>query len=986
MLPYPVSLQTQKTNLTSNKMGLFNRKKSAEPKKKKALWFRILKWSGISFLILLILAILLPILFKSQIINYIKSEANNNLNATLDFDTDNVELSFLSTFPNFTLSIPNLSLEGKDEFKGLKLADIKNLTVKFNLWSVMGGDQYEIKEIHLDKPKIYVKVTEDGKANYDITIPDSSKKEPEEPSSFKLALKEYTIKDGMFVYDDLYYKTYIKLENIQHKGSGDITSTVYDLLTKTKANGVTLAYDGVKYINEVDLDLDATLGIDMTKDMKFTFKKNKVKMNDLQFHADGAFVMKEEGYLFDNIALSADKNGLKSFLSMIPSEFLSDMNGVKTDGKLDFQGKLNGMYTETSMPGFDFTFNIENGMIQYPGMPSNISNLNLKSQIAMPEGSNMDLLTVKVPTIGASFAGSKINPSSHFNLSNPMTDPNIDTEILANINLAELKNIIPMAEGESYSGRISSDIRFKGRMSKIEKEQYDQVEAGGVFQAEEIVYKSGTDEVPIEVPKMLASLSPQYIDLSEFDVKWGENDMTLTGKVDNYLAYYLKGENLHGSFDMHSSYLNMDAFMSDETATSTSNPDASAPATDSATGAIIVPKNIDFQLNSSIDKVMYDGMEIKNVLGQINVKDGVAELTNLKLQALGGGISLNGKYDTQNEKQPKMAMGFDLSNIDIAQTIKFFPSIEALAPIAKTAQGFVNSNFSMNTDLTSSMLPVYNTLTGGGKMSSNSVYVEGFEPVNKLASTLNMNRLAKQTIENVKMSFAFEDGKVFVKPFTVNMGGIKTDISGSTSFEKDLDYSLGMMLPKKDLPKSAVEAAEKAIGKANSLGLDLAALPNEIPIKVLMTGKVNDPTIKTDLQEQLLALTGNLTDQIKDKLKDEATKVIDSAKQVVDDKINEVKDDLKERRDKLLADAQVQADKVKAEGKKAADKIRTEADKAYEDALAQAKNPLEKKVIEKTASAAKKKAYDKADLVEKEANDKADKIMLEAQEKANKLE
>jgi hypothetical protein len=967
-------------------MGFFNRKKSAEPKQKKALWFRILKWSGISFLFLIIIAILLPILFKSQIVNYIKAEANKNLNATLDFDTDDVELSFLSTFPNFTLSVPNLSLEGKDEFKGLKLADIKKLTVKFNLWSVMGGDQYEVKEIHLDQPKIYVKVTEDGKANYDIAIPDSTKKEPEEPSTFKLALKKYTIKDGMFVYDDLYYKTYMKLEDIQHKGSGDITASVYDLITKTTAKGVTLAYDGTKYINEVDLDLDATLGIDMTKDMKFTFKKNKIKMNDLQFHADGAFVMKEEGYLFDKIALSADKNGLKSFLSMIPSEYLSDMSGVKTDGKMDFHGSVNGMYTETVMPGFDFTFNIENGMIQYPGMPSNISNLNVKSQISMPEGSNMDLLTIKIPTVGANFAGSKIEQSSHFNLSNPMTDPNIDTKILANINLAELEKVIPMAEGESYAGKISSDIYFKGRMSKIENENYVEVNAGGHIQANDLVYKAGSEAAPIEISRMLAELSPQFLSLSEFDLKWGESDMTMTGKVDNYLAYYLKGENLHGSFDMHSSYLNMDAFMSDDSAYESSNPDEKMVSSDTSAGAILVPKNIDFQLNSTIDKMMYDGLEISDVLGQIHVKDGIAELNNLQLKALGGGIRLNGKYDTQNEKKPKMAMGFDLSNIEISETLKFFPSIAVLAPIAKSAQGFINSNFSMNTDLTSSMMPVYNTLTGGGDMSSKSVYVEGFEPVNKLASDLNVERLSKQTIENVKMKFAFKDGKVFVNPFKVNLGGIKTDVSGSTSFEQDIDYKLGMLFPKKDLPKSAIEAAEKAIGKAGEFGLDIGALPNEIPINVLMTGKVNDPTIKTDLQEQLLALTGNLTDQIKDKLKEEAEELIDSAKQVVEDKIDEVKDDLTERRDKVLADAQVQADKVKAEGKKAADKIRAEADKAYDEALAQAKNPLEKKVIEKTASAAKVKAYEKADKVEKEANDKADKIMSDARDKANKLE
>ena len=59
---------------------LFKKKISeGEPKPKKALWKRILKWTGISFLIMLIMIILLPFLFEKQIFNMISLafEANN---------------------------------------------------------------------------------------------------------------------------------------------------------------------------------------------------------------------------------------------------------------------------------------------------------------------------------------------------------------------------------------------------------------------------------------------------------------------------------------------------------------------------------------------------------------------------------------------------------------------------------------------------------------------------------------------------------------------------------------------------------------------------------------------------------------------------------------------------------------------------------------------------------------------------------------------
>src|SRR5690606_19607738 len=113
--------------------------------KKKPLWKKILKWTGISVLLLLILIIIAPFIFKPQIVQFIKDEANNNVNAKIEF-TD-VHLSFLTSFPKFTLKLEGLTIDGKDDFEGVRLADIKELEAKLNIWSVIGGGTYEIEKV-----------------------------------------------------------------------------------------------------------------------------------------------------------------------------------------------------------------------------------------------------------------------------------------------------------------------------------------------------------------------------------------------------------------------------------------------------------------------------------------------------------------------------------------------------------------------------------------------------------------------------------------------------------------------------------------------------------------------------------------------------------------------------------------------------------------------------------------------------------------------
>ncbi len=56
-----------------------------QPKKKKSLFKRILKWTGITFLLLLILVIAAPFLFKDKLVQLVKDEANSSLNAKVDF-------------------------------------------------------------------------------------------------------------------------------------------------------------------------------------------------------------------------------------------------------------------------------------------------------------------------------------------------------------------------------------------------------------------------------------------------------------------------------------------------------------------------------------------------------------------------------------------------------------------------------------------------------------------------------------------------------------------------------------------------------------------------------------------------------------------------------------------------------------------------------------------------------------------------------------
>jgi hypothetical protein len=956
---------------------------TAEKKKKSKIRI-VLKWSGISFLVVLIGLITVPIVFKDKIKDLVIQEVNKSLTAELSLGK--FDLTFISTFPNMTIQLDDAKITGKNEFEGLDLMDVKQFRAHVKFWSIVSGDQVEIDEIHLIQPNFNVKVLKNGLANYDIVKPDSVKTEEEisEPSNFKLSLKEYSISNANTTYDDQQGNMYAKLMNLSHQGTGDLTADVIDFKTSTTMDELTYDMDGVSYFSKVKTEAIANILMEFTeKTSKFTFKENKFMFNALTFSIDGFYEMLD-GYDNMDIKLDASKATFKDFLSLIPTFYQSGYESMITNGSLAMNGFVKGRMDDKNMPGWDFNLSVSKASIKYPDLPGTINNIELKAGSTFSGGEDLDKMTLDIPKFHAEFAGNLLDAT--LKMRNPMTDPLIDSKIMAKVDLASLGKVLPMTEGESYTGKLDADILLNGRLSSIENERYEEFKADGTLKLMDMVYKSADLPDEVAINSMLFLFSPKNLSLVSLEAKMGKSDFQMDGKIDNYLGYVFRDELLLGSFNFNSTNLDLDELMgtSEPTSTNSSEP---TPA-ETSDEAILIPGNIDFKLNSKIGNMRYNAIDIKNVNGLVHMKDEVASLDNLTMNAMGGSIGLKGSFDTRNHDKPFLDFGYDLKGIDIQELVKNFVTIEKLAPIAKSAQGKITSTFTMKAGLTPNLDPIYNTLNGQGDLFTNLVTISGFKPLEKMSEVLKMDQLKSQTIKDLKAKFKFADGKVTVTPFDVKLGKIVTTISGSTSFEQDIDYVLKMNIPKEEIPASMIKLVEDQVKKVNALApkLDIKVIPDNIPVNVKVLGKTTDPKVTTDFKEALLGATGNLKDNLKNTAKELVNTAKDSVKTIIKDKVEDVKEDLIAKKQQLMDDAQKQADKVKGEAKKAANLVRSEGDKQANALMSEAgNNPIKKKAAELSGNKIKKEAEEKAQKIEKEGDTKADAIMNAATAKADQI-
>lgn len=771
--------------------------------------------AGVVIVVLIVAMIAIPFLFKDKIKTAVLNAANEKLNATVDIK--DFGLNLFSNFPNATLSLNDASVVGAGDFQKDTLLSAKSASVTIDLMSLFGSE-YNISKINLDKASIYTKVLEDGRANWDIMKADSTASaSTESESAFKLNLKKITVNDCSFVYQNDSTNMKVTLNKWNGDLHGDFSAGETTLNTNSTIGEVTFVMDGIPYLNKIQGVADATINANLDK-MEFAFKESNLQLNDLKASIDGTFAMVGKDYedMEFDLKLNAPDTQFKDILSLVPAMYTADFKDVKTSGTAKLEAYIKGLMHGDSYPAFDVKIIVNDAMFQYPSLPKAVNNINVAMAINS-KGGSLDNMIIDISKFSFNLGG---NPfSGSLNVSTPMSDPNLKAQANGTIDLGMIKDVYPLEKGTALNGKMTANLNVAARMSAIEKEQYENVSAAGSLKLSNMIYKS-QDMQDVLINDAGLEFSPRYVNLSSLNLKIGKNDLSATGRLENFIAYALKDQTLKGQLNIKSNYLNANDFISSETA-------GTEETASSATEDIIIPKNIDFVLNAALNQIVYGKMNITNMVGNMTVKNGVLALNNVGANALGGSCKVSGTYDTSEPKTPKVNFDLALSKVSFAETFKSVESVQKFAPIFEKLGGTYSMNFKFNTSLGETIMQTLASLTGSGALQTNDVKIEGVEALTALSSSLKTDALKSFSTKDLNLPFTISNGKLNTKPFNVNFGnGGVMKLEGATGLDQSIDYKGTVTLPK-SLANHYVSSVPITIGgtfTSPKIGIDTKAL------------------------------------------------------------------------------------------------------------------------------------------------------------------
>ncbi|MFL5773729.1 MAG: AsmA-like C-terminal region-containing protein, partial [Flavisolibacter sp.] len=794
-------------------------------------------------------------------------------------DFTGVNISFFRDFPRVSVALENFYVAGRNEFKDDTLISAKQIDAAVNFMSLVKGSNYKIYSVDIEEPRIHAIVRKDGKANWDISLPDTSATSVDTTASapFQMNLEKYSIHNGYISYQDDAGNMSTEIINLNHEGSGDFTSDLFTLKTKTSADAVTFVYGGIPYLSRTKTVLDADFEVD-NKASKYTFKTDKVSLNDLKLHTEGFFQMLNDSVYNMDIRFNAPSADFKKILSLVPMIYQKDFATVKTNGSAIISGFLRGEYSNTSMPAYSLNLDIKNGFFQYADLPLPVKNINLSLKIDNPDGVT-DHTVISIPKGHIEMDNDPFD--FHLDVKHPVSDMFIDAGATGKVDLSKITRLVKLENGTRLSGMLDADMAVRGSMSAMEKQDFNNFTTTGNIVLQKFYYASKDYPDGVKLDMLNASFNPKNITLSQLDGSYMKTNFNASGSIDNLPAYVLKNQPLKGYLKISADAMNLNSWMGTSTDTAAQAP--SSPAADAS--PFLVPANLDFLVNASIGEVVYDKVQLKKLSGSMLVNDETVRMKDIHADALDGTMNINGSYSTKEDKKhPDISLNYDVQGLDVQKTFYAFNTIQKLMPVGKYIAGKLTSKLSVTGKLGADMMPDLSTLTGNGSLFLIEGFLQKFAPLDKLASTLNIQQLHNISLKEVKNYIEFSNGKVMIKPFNLNVVGIQMEIGGSHGFDQSLDYVINLKMPRSKLGEKGNQLVDELTAQVNSRGIAVKT-SDVVNLKINMGGSILDPVIKTNLKEAASSMAADLKQQATEFAKAK----IDTAKKIMKDTVTALK-------------------------------------------------------------------------------------------------
>ena len=386
---------------------------------------------------------------------------------TCEYELDEVELTYFSTFPYFGVSVKDVCLINPMEgAQSDTLVAVPELLVSLKLIDAIRGNIC-IKRFHLRDATANIYIAADGTTNFDVFKSEDDEEEEEDEGGWQLKSvrweEDLKVSARHLSFVDEKDTIAASLDEasivLASQKRDDLDGARLDL----SAQHVCATLKGEEYAQDLELRLHLPV---YYKNLEHVYIDNaKLQVNDFGLLLDGEAGTPDlsSGVYTCDATVSTDGAWqIQEILTLVPERFKASLKDIKVDGLMALEANVKGTYADSIMPVLTAHLDIKEGKGAYKPLPYTVRDLQLDADARL-DLNKQQPSTVTINKLSAKTKESRI--AAKGKVEDLLEDMLIDLHLDIDANLPDFAYFMP--KEMDLKGQTKGKANAKIRLSDL---------------------------------------------------------------------------------------------------------------------------------------------------------------------------------------------------------------------------------------------------------------------------------------------------------------------------------------------------------------------------------------------------------------------------------------------------------------------------------------------------------------------------------------
>lgn len=386
---------------------------------------------------------------------------------TCEYELDEVELTYFSTFPYFGVSVKDVCLINPMEgAQSDTLVAVPELLVSLKLIDAIHGNIC-IKRFHLRDATANIYIAADGTTNFDVFKSEDDEEEEEDEGGWQLKSvrweEDLKVSARHLSFVDEKDTIAASLDEasiiLASQKRDDLDGARLDL----SAQHVCATVKGEEYAQDLELRLHLPV---YYKNLEHVYiDKAKLQVNDFGLLLDGEAGTPDlsSGVYTCDATVSTDGAWqIQEILALVPERFKASLKDIKVDGLMALEANVKGTYADSIMPVLTAHLDVKEGKGAYKPLPYTVRDLQLDADARL-DLNKQQPSTVSINKLSAKTKESRI--AAKGKVEDLLEDMLLDLHLDIDANLPDFAYFMP--KEMDLKGRTKGKANAKIRLSDL---------------------------------------------------------------------------------------------------------------------------------------------------------------------------------------------------------------------------------------------------------------------------------------------------------------------------------------------------------------------------------------------------------------------------------------------------------------------------------------------------------------------------------------